>query len=173
MVKNMEKLEVAFMAILWEPILERFHVGSVSLQEEMLDICAWAHLLGYFTAYIATLCESFQSFEEQVFDLSDVMSRNHVFNSKKTLNTSTSPCLMKHERIKLFWKALKSSEQNHFIQLLIDYSLPWSSHISAYKVALSKFRFLSNLTEMSSENIFNAATDLQECYPKDLVKSFP
>ncbi|CAI6348740.1 unnamed protein product [Macrosiphum euphorbiae] len=66
----MTSLDIAFMTVLWNRILERFDKTSVKLQEKSLDLSVAVKLLKSLREYIGSIRNNFNDIEKVALSLS-------------------------------------------------------------------------------------------------------
>lgn len=82
-IKKMTSLDIAFMTVLWNRILERFDKTSVKLQEKSLDLSVAVKLLKSLREYVGSIRNNFNDIEKMALSLSKVVSKKYNNEKKK------------------------------------------------------------------------------------------
>lgn len=90
-IKKMTSLDIAFMTVLWNRILERFDKTSVKLQEISLDLSVAVKLLKSLREYVGSIRNSFDDIEKMVLSLSKFVSKKYNIEKKRKIIRNLTP----------------------------------------------------------------------------------
>lgn len=82
-ITKMTSLDIAFMTILWNKILERFDKTSVKLQDKSLDLFVAVKLLKSLREYTSSIRNNFNDIEKMALSFSNVVSKKYNTEKKK------------------------------------------------------------------------------------------
>lgn len=90
-IKKMTSLDIAFMTVLWNRILERFDKTSVKLQEISLDLSVAFKLLKSLREYVGSIRNSFDDIEKMALSLSKFVSKKYNIEKKRKIIRNLTP----------------------------------------------------------------------------------
>jgi hypothetical protein len=90
-INKMTSLDIAFMTVLWNRILERFDKTSVKLQEKSLDLSVAVKLLKSLREYIGSIRNNFNDIEKVALSLSKVISKKYNTEKKRKIICKLTP----------------------------------------------------------------------------------
>lgn len=87
-IKKMISLDIAFMTVLWNRILERFDKTSIILQDKSLDLSVAVKLLKSLHEYVGSIRNNFDNIEQMALSLSKAVSKEYNSEKKEKLFVS-------------------------------------------------------------------------------------
>jgi len=164
-----KKMEIAFLTILWDTILQRFQPTSMALQNVELDLVTAVELINSLIDFVSDLRPQFKDFESKA----KAMSMSQEYRSATTRQAKRKPRsddsnvpdhMLTGEdkfRVEAFYviidKLISALQQRH----------------RAYKETCGYFGFLTQLGNLSNSEIREASLKLQSKYNTDLHDDFP
>lgn len=167
LLRNMNKLETAFMTSLWCDILQTFNNVSKKLQSIKMDLSCVVELYNTLIEYIKTLRTMFNTYEKLAQDkfeenVPQFETKNR--KRKKQIDESNEPNTVfsgyRHFKINTFYPIC-----DNLLNELVKRK-------EAYDNLISKYLFILKLQEYSPSTIRKAAKMLRTVYNEDLDESF-
>lgn len=155
--KKMERLETAFMTIVWDKILQRFQPVSAALQKVELDLVTAVDLIGSLIEFVSDLRGQFRELECQA----KAMSVSQEYRS--TRQAAANHVLTGEDKFRV----------ETFIAVIDKLTSALQQRHGAYKETCTYFGFLTKLGSLSNKEIREASLRLQRKYNTDIQEDFP
>uniref|UniRef100_H2ZHP2 TTF-type domain-containing protein n=1 Tax=Ciona savignyi TaxID=51511 RepID=H2ZHP2_CIOSA len=154
--KKLQQLEVAILVEVWDTVLERFQKTSLTLQGSKLPVNSAVHLLESLLEFVRSQRSEFEYYEERD---SEVCCQSRQFDEGCSKETIFSP----RERFRC----------EVYLPIMDALSSAVQHRLHSYMHIQNKFGFLSNICELSKDDIRHAAIQLMETYVNDFEDCFP
>lgn len=164
LLKNMVKLENAFMAVFWLEILNRFESTSHYLQKVNTDLISANSMLLSLVSFVSNLREQFSKFENEAKNLGSFINKEYSDERKRQITRKLSD---KGTQTEHLWGSDKFRVETFY--LIIDKLIAeLTKRSKAYDHITQLFGFLTQLLTMESVELENQAKALIEVYSNDL-----
>ncbi|KAF0708295.1 zinc finger MYM-type protein 1-like [Aphis craccivora] len=167
-IKKMTSLDIAFMTVLWNRVLERFDKTSLKLQEKSLDLSVAVKLLKSLREYVGSIRNNFDDLEKMALSLSKFVSKKYNNEKKRKVIRKLTP----DEMIRIEEETNLSGQDKFrvetFIIIMDKLDICLVKRIEQYTDLDKKFGFLTYFKSMTEKEIADMAKNLGEIYPDDL-----
>lgn len=167
-IKKMTSLDIAFMTVLWNKVLERFDKTSVKLQEKSLDLSIAVKLLKSLREYVGSIRNNFDDIEKMALSLSKFVSKQYNNEKKRKVIRKLTP----DEMIRIEEEANLSGQDKFrvetFIIIMDKLDICLVKRIEQYTDLDKKFGFLTYFKSMTEKEIADMAKNLGKIYLDDL-----
>jgi len=86
----MEKLEIVFMAVFWNQILNQFKKVSEFLQSIELDLVTASNMLNSLTEYVKNMRDEYLTSENEAKNINDIVESNYSDVKKRKITKKVS-----------------------------------------------------------------------------------
>ncbi|KAI4874293.1 hypothetical protein NFI96_004460 [Prochilodus magdalenae] len=165
--KKMNRFETAFLAIIWDTVLQRFEITSRALQTVDLDLVTAVELLHSLIDFVSNLRSQFKHLESQAKSLSLSQQYTVTRQVKRTTpaDDTDEPTLVPN--------AGEDRFRETFFVIIDKLISALQQRHAVYKETCTYFGFLTQLDKLSLSEIREKSVNLQAKYHEDLADDFP
>ncbi|KAF7652124.1 hypothetical protein LDENG_00101180 [Lucifuga dentata] len=162
--RKLEKMETAFMTILWDTVLQRYNATSHKLQQSDLDLATAVKLLESLQSFVGPLCDQFSAFEDAARTLSTTTQSYQHDLTRARKRKSFSDESTENEVLLSGSDKYKVETFNVIIDRLISCL---TKRTDAYRDITGLFGILFDM-ECDAQEVHNRTTTFISTYPEDL-----
>lgn len=168
LLKKMNSIEIAFYALFWNDILERFNATNKILQDSKMVLCSAVVALKSLKLFVKSKRNTFEKYEEKAYQISGTNIIGHEYKVRsKTRNVRLNPLdYAKTPDVQLSPREKFRIES--FIPVIDQLSTSLTQRISAYDIIFKRFGFINHLEEMTDSDLQSAAEHVADIYKDDL-----
>ena len=171
LIKKLTEMETAILLHLWNAVLERVNITSVSLQKEGCPLNRAVLLLNSLLDYIQSLREKYDKFEKMAREVSGATTyRMESSRQRRRTNFFTEWCSSNSETDSPVEIARDFFQKNVYLPIIDQLTTSLRGRIDAYSTLNNNFGFLQNITSLSTHKLEESARKLVKAYPEDLEK---
>lgn len=165
--KKMNRFETAFLAIIWDTVLQRCEITSRALQTVELDLVTAVDLLQSLIDFVSNLRSQFKHLESQAKSLSLSQQYTVTRQVKRTTpaDGTDEPTLVSN--------AGEDRFRETFFVIIDKLISALQQRHAVYKETSTYFGFLTQLDKLSLSEIREKSILLQAKYHEDLADDFP
>ncbi|XP_056468103.1 zinc finger MYM-type protein 1-like [Gadus chalcogrammus] len=167
--KKLNRFETAFLAIIWDTVLQRFDITSRALQTVELDLVTAVELLQSLIDFVSNLRSQYKHLESQAKSLS--LSQQYTV-TRQVKRTGTTPADDTDEPT-LVSNAGENRFRETFFVIIDKLISALQQRHAVYKETSTYFGFLTQLDTLSLSEIREKSVNLQAKYHEDLADDFP
>lgn len=168
-IKKITSLDIAFMTVLWNKVLERFDKTSVKLQDKSLDLSVAVKLLKSLRDYVGSLRNNFNDIEKMALSLSNIISKKYNVEKKRKIIRKLTPDEMIRTEEETTLSGQEKFKVETFTVIIDKLDMCLVQRIEQYNDLDNKFGFLTYFKSMTEKQIVdNMAKNLGKIYPDDL-----
>lgn len=166
--KQFLKLETGILLCLWYDILEKFNKSSETLQTGFVDLTVTCKIYQSLQGYVSSLRDKFQFYEQKGKELSKIES--YIADKKRPSRRSTT--FGENDQGEREFNSQEDMKINTFIVIIDRLIAELNTRAKVYFNLNETFGFLSNLDNLSKDDIRNGASVLRQKYPSDIGDEF-
>ncbi|VVC40124.1 Hypothetical protein CINCED_3A008245 [Cinara cedri] len=166
--ESMCQFEVAFYAIFWNYILERFDSTNHILQDPKIVFQTAVNALNSILSFVREIRNEYEEYEKKAKDMSGLKDYAPIHNRKKNVrpsslnnNQTASTQLLPREKFR----------SESFISVIDQLTVSLTERIVAYETICQRFGFLNTFEKLETPELQSAANYLVSIYPNDLESS--
>lgn len=168
LLKPFSSLEMSFMTVFWNDVLERFHIVNKKLQSVNIDLGMVVELYESLEQYISRIRNNFEEYESRAIQICG--EKQYKKDKKRTIKRKKQFDETSNEQIKLTGK--EDFKINVFFIIIDKLIAELLRRSSSYKDLCVKYDFLTNLRNINEETISEKSMELIKYYPNDIKESF-
>uniref|UniRef100_H2YTB8 TTF-type domain-containing protein n=1 Tax=Ciona savignyi TaxID=51511 RepID=H2YTB8_CIOSA len=167
--KKLQQLEVAILVEVWDTVLERFQKTSLTLQGSKLPVNSAVHLLESLLEFVRSQRSEFEYYEDKGIAKSVVKVYKETSKREKTRKRQFDEGCSKET----IFSPRERFRCEVYLPIMDALSSAVQHRLHLYMLIQNKFGFLSNICELSKDDIRHAAIQLMETYVNDFEDCFP
>ncbi|XP_060836474.1 zinc finger MYM-type protein 1-like [Rhopalosiphum padi] len=168
LLKPFNTIEMCFMTVFWNEVLERFHIVNKKLQSVNIELGMIVELYGSLEQYISRIRNNFEEYEGKAIQICGEMQ--YKKDKRRTVKRKRQFDETMNEVITETGK--EDFRINVFFVILDKLNAELVRRGSSYKNLCVKFDFLTNICSFDEEIISEKTRALIEQYPNDIEESF-
>lgn len=165
--KKMSKLETGLFAVFWDDILQQVDKTNVTLQNPRLDVNTAVASVKSLKILIQTKRDEFKNYEKKGAEISGCYEYVSSTQRKRKINVRLDPLDSPHGTDCELTPSESFRTQN-FLLIIDQFIASLDQRLGSYEVVSSRFGFLKNLQNLSTDEIKQQAGRLVEIYSLDL-----